>query len=543
MSGTSSAAGATAAPRDIEADRARLRAIHATLTGGDLIRAQGMATQALADGIEHPMALDLAAGGLEAAGRIEDAAALLARAVEIAPQAHGIRNAFGLILHRLDRSGEAVAQFDAALAADPKFAPAWSNRGAARMALAQLVEARQDFEQSLALQPGNPIALNGLAQLAIRRGAAEEGRELALQALARAPGFPPLLLTLAEAESALNDPSAEPRLRDLAAANGLPASDRAIALGILGDTLDRAARYPEAFDAWSQSGALSRLAHAVEYGERQGIVPLLREITGLLDGGELAVQPGAGKGPARTHVFLVGFPRSGTTLLEQVLEQHPETVTLAEKECLIDGARAALASAEKFRDFMVLPDAALDEYRSAYWARVAEQGVDPAGKVFVDKHPFHSFKLPLIARLFPDARILFAERDPRDTVLSCFRRRFRMNDANYQMLTLDGAADLFDAAMALRAATEAAAPLHGLRCALEDMVADFDGTTRAVCAHLGIEWTPELRGFAEKVGERGVFTPSAPQLARGLNAEGVGKWRDYADQMAPVLPLLERWVK
>lgn len=543
MSGTSSATGAPTAVRDIEADRATLRAIHGTLSGGDMIRAQTMAAQALNAGIEHPMVLDLAAGGLEAAGRIEEAAALLARAAEIAPQAPGIRNAFGLILHRLDRSAEAVAEFDAAIAADPKFAPAWSNRGASRMALSRLVEARQDFEQALALQPGNPIALNGLAQLAIRRGAAGEGRELALQALARAPGFPPLLLTLAEAESALGDPSAEPRLSELAAAAALPATDRAIALGLLGDTFDRAGRFPEAFDAWAQSGALSRQVNAAEYGERHGIVSLLREITGLLDGRDLAVQPGSGKGPARTHVFLIGFPRSGTTLLEQVLEQHPETVTLAEKECLVDGARALLATADKFHDFMALPDSALDEYRSAYWARVAEQGVDPAGKVFVDKHPFHSFKLPLIARLFPDARILFAERDPRDTVLSCFRRRFRMNDANYQMLTLDGAADLFAAAMELRAATEAAAPMHALRCALEDMVADFDGTTREVCDHLGIEWTPELRGFADKVGERGVFTPSAPQLARGLNAEGVGKWRDYADQMAPVLPRLEPWVK
>lgn len=543
MSGISSATGAPTAPRDIEADRATLRAIHATLTGGDMVRAQTMAAQALAGGIEHPMVLDLAAGRLEAAGRIEDAAALLARAAEIAPQAHGIRNAFGLILHRLDRSAEAVAEFDAAIAIDAGFAPAWSNRGTARMAIAQLVDAKQDFERAIALQPGNPIALNGLAQLAIRRGTADEARALALQALARAPGFPPLLLTLAEAESALGDPSAEPRLRELAAAVALPASDRAIALGLLGDTLDRAGRFAEAFDAWTQSGALSRQAHAAEYGERQGIVALLNETTALLGGRRLAVQPGAGKGPARTHVFLVGFPRSGTTLLEQVLEQHPETVTLAEKECLIDGARALLASPEKFGAFMDLPDAALDEYRSAYWARVAEQGVDPAGKVFVDKHPFHSFKLPLIARLFPDARILFAERDPRDTVLSCFRRRFRMNDANYQMLTLEGAAALFAAATAQREATEAAAPVHGLRCALEEMVADFDGTTQAVCAHLGIEWTPELRAFADKVGERGVFTPSAPQLARGLNAEGVGKWRDYADQMAPVLPRLEPWVK
>ncbi|MCW3846273.1 sulfotransferase [Sphingomonas sp. LB-2] len=533
----------TSASRDVEADRATLRAVHAALTGGDVARAQAMAAHALADGVVHPMVLDLAAGRLEGLGRLDEACALLARAAEMAPQAPGIRNAYGLILQRLDRMEEALAEFDAAIAAEPGFAPAWSNRAVSLMGLARLNDARRDFEHALGLQPGNPVALNGLAHLAIRRGAPEEARSLAAQAFERAPGFPPTQLILAEAEVALGDGGAEPRLRALIKDGALPPQDLATATGLLGDALDAQGRHAEAFEAWTEAGETARAAHAPQFGGRPGTLAAVRDMTALLDRRSFATVEGAGKGPAKTHVFLVGFPRSGTTLLEQVLEQHDEIVTLAEKECLVDGARALLADRDKFAAFCALPDAGLDQYRAAYWRRVAEQGVDPAGKVFVDKHPFHSFKLPLIARLFPDARILFAERDPRDTVLSCFRRRFRMNDPNYQMLTLAGAAELFAAAMELRAASEAALPMHAQTCRLEDMIGDFDGTTRAVCAHLGVEWSAKMRDFAANVAQRGVFTPSGAQLARGLNAEGVGKWRDYAAQMAPVLPLLEPWGK
>ena len=180
---------------------------------------------------------------------------------------------------------------------------------------------------------------------------------------------------------------------------------------------------------------------------------------------------------------------------------------------------------------------------AAYWRRVAEEGYDPAGRVFVDKHPFHSFKLPLILRLFPDAHILFARRDPRDTVLSCFRHRFAMSVPAYQMMTLEGAAELYDAAMQFAEASERAFELEPISCALEAIVADFDGETRRICAALGIEWTATMRDFAAQIGRRDVLTPSAAQLARGLNAEGIGRWRDYAGQLAPIMPMLMPWVE
>ena len=534
--------GQTRTIRDPETDKARLRAIHAAASAGEIERAGKLAEDALADGIDHVLVLSLAAGRREAEGRFEEALMLLRRARAAAPQAPGILNALGLNLLWLGRPDEAAAEFGAALAADPGFAPALANRGTALVALARLNDARRDFEAALALEPGNLVALDGLAALALRRGDNQAARELASRVTARQPDYPEALMTLAGADFAEGQAAiSESRLRVLLRDKKLPPADRALAQGLLGDSLDAQGRSGEAFAAWRAGNAL-RAEQAPDLAGRT--LGLVRELTGALAGRRVAATWGrGGGGPARRHVFLVGFPRSGATLIEQVLATHPEVTSLAEQDCLIDAARAWLADAADIAEFCAAPDEDLDPHRDAYWRRVAAAGADPAGRVFVDKHGFNIFKLPLIARLFPEARVLVARRDPRDTVLSCFATRFAMSEPAHQLLTLEGAAELYAATMELAEATEQAFGLFVQPCRLEAMVADFETETKAICATLGIDWRPELRDFAGEVAARGVATPGAARLTEGLSDRGIGRWRDYAGEMAPALPVLQPWVE
>ena len=199
---------------------------------------------------------------------------------------------------------------------------------------------------------------------------------------------------------------------------------------------------------------------------------------------------------------------------------------------LITPARLAqISSGEAFRQ------------REAYWSKVRGFGIEPRGRVFIDKMPLSSVQLPLFAKLFPDARVLFARRDPRDVVLSCFRRRFGMNPSMYQLLTLQGAAAYYDAVMQLSDRYRGLLPLPQLVVRYESLVEDFEQTARDACDFVGLAWNADLANFAAKARSRGISTPSAAQVARGLNREGQGVWRRYADQMAPVLPILEPWVK
>ena len=511
-------------PRNPETDKARLRAIHASVTAGDIASAAKMAEDALADGIDHVMVLSLVAGRREEEGRFEDSLGLLERAKAAAPGAVGVLNAIGLCLGWLGRREEAAAEFGAALAVDPGFAPALANRGMALIALARTVEAQRDFEAALAIEPDNLIAINGLAALALLRGDPAEARRLATQVTERQPDYPEALTTLAGADIAEGKAGVgEARLRVLLADQRLQSPDRANAQSVLGDALDAQDRFAEAFEAYEAGNRLRRAHFAPQYDGRQGTLGLVRELTGALRGKRVAATWGRStSGPARHHLFLVGFSGSCATLLEQVLSSHPDVTIMTEKECLVDSTRAWMADAADIAQFCDAPDEELDTYRAAYWRRVAEEGADPAGRLFVDSNPFNTFKLPLIARLFPEARILFMRRDPRDTVLSCFSHRFQMSDPAYQMLTLEGAAELYAATMAMAETTEQAFGLFMHPCKLEKIIADFDTEMRAIGDFVGIE--------------------SMPQLAEGLGTQDLGKWRDYEGEMAEVLPILQPWI-
>lgn len=543
-----SAAPAPAAPQPAAepAVQARLAEIQAAAQARDFPRAAKLAEAALAAGIEHPMVLNLAALKCEQDGRFEDALKVLDRAIAIAPQDLGARNAKGLVLTRLERYGDALAAFDEVVALQPGFAGAHCARGASLEAMGRLKEAEAAYKHALDLQPENLGAMQGLANLLSRRGAHAEARPLAEAVLEAEPNFPDAVMVLAAADAAEGaGERAQKRLELLVGDERLTPHQRALAQGQLGDVLDVQDRPEDAFQAYAACNMGLWRAYAPVHGEGVSALDFARAMLGELEKIPADAWASSARPPAdgpKVHVFLLGFPRSGTTLLEQVLASHPEVEALEERETLQAAQRAFLAEPAGLARLATASEAELEPLRAAYWARVRAEGAEPAGKVFVDKHPLNTFRLPLILKLFPDAKILFARRDPRDVVLSAYRRRFAMSGSAYQLLTLPGTAGYYDAAMRIAEALE---PAMGPRTKVvrhESLVEDFDATVREVCDFLGLPWTDAMRDFAGKGRDRAVATPSGVQLARGLSAEGVGAWRRYRAQLEPVLPTLTPWI-
>jgi hypothetical protein len=324
--------------------------------------------------------------------------------------------------------------------------------------------------------------------------------------------------------------------------------ERAYATGLLGDALDAKSLPLEAFAAYSSCNQQLQGVFAERFSEGPSALEYARSIANYFE----HVSPLAGAGDASSptnaadpagHVFLLGFPRSGTTLLEVVLEGHPDVVSLEENELLIDAVRQFMRRPSDLDRLMRASPASLEPLRAAYWRLAAEAGIDIAGKVFVDKHPLNTLKLPLISRLFPRAKILFACRDPRDVVLSCFRHRFRMSAPIYELLSLEGTARYYDAVMRLAVRLTGALGLDMCLVRHEDVVTEFTREMKRICAYLELEWVPAMGDFAMRTKNRGVLTPSTAQLVRGLNTEGLGHWRRYQEALSPVLPILDPWVK
>ena len=528
-----------------------LERLDVALRAHGLQAAAQLALQALAEGIEHPSVLNLAASARYGGGRFEEAVRLLKRARALAPKDPQVLNSLGVCLRALGQTEAALQAYEAALRAAPGMAPAHFNRGAMLRELNDIRGARSAYERAASIDPNYVEPLAALASLDAQAGDADSARERARRVLARAPGNILARIALASAALQQGDPAeAAGLLSGLRQDSALTAINHSIVLGLTGDLYDAEGRTAEAFAAYTASNAELKALNASRF-EAPGTKTALEQARRMAAWLEAAnPEPWRNAPQARpraadpkAHVFLVGFPRSGTTLLENVLAAHPEVVSLEEQDFLAAVSASYVASDDGLERLARISPAEAARQRQAYWSRVEGFGIEPRGRVFIDKMPLSSALLPVVAKLFPDARVLFARRDPRDVVLSCFRRRFGMNAGMYQLLTLEGAAAYYDAIMRLSEIYRDLLPLPQHEVRYESLVEDFEGTTRAACDFLGLEWDQAMLDFAAKARTRGISTPSAAQVARGLNSEGQGAWRRYREQIAPVLPLLDPWVK
>ncbi|NJS15583.1 MAG: sulfotransferase [Sphingopyxis sp.] len=246
--------------------------------------------------------------------------------------------------------------------------------------------------------------------------------------------------------------------------------------------------------------------------------------------------------PARAispHIFLLGYPRSGTTLVENILASLPGVAALEEWPTLAETDKRYLAGNPTeigvgLTDFARLDRAGRMALRSAYWERTVAAGIDSHAAAFVDMDPLKGTRLPFIAGLFPDARILIMRRDPRDVVWSCFKTNFAMTSNTFEYTSLERAARHYDAMMRLTDLALAKLPLTTMDVDYRALTRDLDGVTRQICAFIGLDWSPNIRNFDTTAKRRGVGTASAAQVRKGLY-DGSGQWKPYARWLEPVL--------
>lgn len=518
--------------------------ILALLQAGDIESAARMASDAIASGGSHPLLFDARGAWRLLHGDNEAALADFTQALTRAPHNPGLHLSIARALIALSRFPEAIASCDAALALDPRLAAAHFEKGCAAEFMGDLHLAHRSFRQAATLEPHMADAHAKLASLSARRGDWTEARMLARQTLSLDPGNSTAIL--ADATAALGEGAIEgqvTRLDGLLSASSHTPETRAQALNLKANLLDRQDRIPEAFTSYAAANDELLAAYAPRFA---GLTPGAERIAAL-GRAFTAISPerwrGAtpGSSPAAGHVFVLGFYRTGTTLLGQILASHPAVTTLEEKPLLIDATADFLDGPDGLERLADLTNEQADAYRALYWkrARENEPGID--GRVVVDKLPLNTIALPVIARLFPAAKVVFAVRDPRDVVFSCFRRLLNVNRDTIEMLSLSRGAAFYAAVMALAETYRGALPIPVFDIRNEDLAADFETSVRNICAFLGLTWKDSMARFAEQSRTRSIATPSAAQVARGINSDGVGQWRRYRDQLAAVLPILRPW--
>lgn len=244
-------------------------------------------------------------------------------------------------------------------------------------------------------------------------------------------------------------------------------------------------------------------------------------------------------------VCMVSFPRSGTTLLDQVLASHSSILTLEEKGTLSHMMRAYGKDAAREAFFNATEEEVLSQ-RQNYWKLQAEFLDDssiPDDRLVVDRNPFHTIHLGHIWRFFPEAKILFALRDPRDVCLSCFMQNFAMNSGTCNFLTLKGTAEYYAQVMDLFFYFRDVLPLDIHFVQYEKLVANLEDEARKAIAFLGLEWEESVLDFQKTAKSRHIKTASYHQVIKPIYTSAAGRWKRYEEQLQDVLPILEPYAK
>ncbi|MCA9312324.1 MAG: sulfotransferase [Phycisphaerales bacterium] len=486
----------------------------------------------------HPPTLVNLAVALRRAGRADDAAALLADLVQARPDFVPAWFNLGNAHHHAGRHDAAARAYRRVLELQPDHAGALRNLANALIDLRRLDDARAVLHAALALER-TAARLVALARLEEQRRAPDEARALAEEALTIEPTCTEAHLLLATLERAAgHHDEAITRLQrvvDDAAAG----PHRASALVQLGHALDRAGRYHEAFEAFAAGQALLEAqAPDAAARSREGCARI-RSWAALI--APTARPAGSPKPTSRPPVFLVGFPRSGTTLLEQLLAAHPDFVTSVERPLLQRALAAAPPEGESLRSWpeplATLDVAAVERIRTAY-AEACAAEFGPAHRRVVDKQPLNLVYADAIDRVFPDARLLVALRDPRDVCLSCFFQDFG-KDAAGHFYRLESTVDLYDAVMGHWLERRTALAMPWLEVRYEDLTDDVEGVARRVIEFTGAPWDEGVLEYAAAAARRPVSTPSYHAVTRPVYRTAVARWRAYEDRIRPFLPRLQ----
>ncbi|MES2289340.1 MAG: sulfotransferase [Pseudomonadota bacterium] len=371
-----------------------------------------------------------------------------------------------------------------------------------------------------------------LAMLNRAEEALEEGVALAKLAPGNL-GVETFLASL-EADAGLHA-EAEQRLRDLLGQRPQP-REAFRALKEIARLLDKRGIYDAAFTCLEKAGEVA--PKVPEYAQiSRAIIPdMIAQNSAGYSSETMCRWKDAAFEDRPAPVFVIGFFRSGTTLTQEVLAAHPDTI-VADEESLINAVSAKVhqmmpgpASLSNKLSRLTLDD--IRALRGHYWSRAEGLfGSISAGKTFIDKYTMNSLEVGLISTLFPDGKLIFMMRDPRDVCVSSFQQLMPPTAATVHLLTWKDTVSLYRMMMEWWLQIRPQLSMKWREFRYEDTITDFEDTYRAMFDYAGLPWTESVVEFHRQAGRKYISTPSRGQVSQPIYSSSLARWRRYAGQV------------
>ena len=435
----------------------------------------------------------------------------ISKALKIRPNIADAYNNLGTAELNLENESEAIKSYNKAIKIDPKFVLAYSNLCGLYERSNQLKKLKETINKA------ENEGLSGNEEIKFRRG----------QLNSRNKDYKNSTLYLEEVD-------------DTKISNKMKIDK----YELLGKDYDKIKHYKKAFNCFKKSNSLVSLSVESQLYNPKNYQNQISQLTISYSKVNKLKWENKIENKIISPVFLIGFPRSGTTLLDNILSSHPNICTLEEKPmiAMVKKSLNKLASYENLKklnlhDLQNLQEIYLDELTKYLPNKLLH------GKVFIDKLPLSIIDVSLILRIFPKAKFILAIRHPLDCILSCFMQTFNLNDAMANFLNLKNTAELYNKSMKLFDIYESIFKLDLHLIKYENLIFSLKDETTKLLKFLDLNWEKEIDNYRSNALDKKINTPSYNQVTEKIYTRASGRWKNYKNEMHDIMPLMQFWIE
>lgn len=474
----------------------------------------------------------------------------LSMAIEAAPNNVNIHMHMANTLCQMQKHDEAISHYQTAISINPDIFEAHHFLAGLLLPRKDLENAEYHYKYAINLNSNNPDCHANLAQVYELMHKLDEAREAANMALQLDSDHVGALMLMGKLEKREKHyPEAE-RIFNTVLASTVNESLIASVNIELGHVLDKMKKYDAAWNAFSKGKkAWQDIAANIPF-DRQEYQKLIQQHTQSFSKSNIEqwVKAETPSDSRPVPIFFIGFPRSGTTLTEQILGLYPNSVTSNEHpflETTIKNISTILDTDIPYPECLKsISSQDIMKLRDAYWQQ-AENSLDELqnDSQLIDKVALNIVNLGFVARVFPDSHVLMAIRDPRDVCLSGFMQAFQLNPAMINFLDMKSVVTFYTQVMGLWLHHRSTLPINWHQYRYEDLVEDFDTTTQKIFASLNLELPADLDKFHEYASKKFIDTPSYQDVTTPIYKRSISRWKNYEKHMTPYLDQLSPFIE
>ena len=478
--------------------------------------------------------------------RLELAKSLLYKATQINPNYAAAHNNLGATLKELGEYQNAINCCQKAIKINPNYADAHYNLGLVFKELGEFKKAINCFKKAIQIRPSYIIAHQNLMEVFEKTNQERELKSVISNAQTVIKDNPIIKLyegillsrneKFVEAKNCLKLISFE--------SNEI--NKEIIRVSTLAKCYDRIGDTDKAFDYFKKANLLTQKTKIKNFDKNKYLqeIKIRKEFfkKSKIEKWPTLKQPDNETSP----IFLIGFPRSGTTFLDTILRSHP-LIEVIEEQFMVEQLINSLNQLPNggLEGLKEIDNEQIIKIRKTYFESLESQIQNKNNtKLYIDKLPLNIIHVGEIVRIFPNAKFIVSLRHPCDCVLSCFMQDFELNDAMANFLDLNDAAHLYDAVMDLWTQYTSIFSINYHEVKYENLIENFEPTVRSILNFLELSWDDAVLNYLITAKKRDrIATPSYSQVTKPIYSYAIGRWQRYRKQTSNIYPILEGWIK